>query len=60
MAPNNKPQPWHLRTADELNDLAEWADDEVAGGQPPKNVIRLVGIQLRYLAAKLRVEGGRR
>lgn len=56
----NKPQPWHLRTADELNDLAAYIDEELAGGQPPKAVAQRVVVQLRYLAAKLRVEGGRR
>jgi hypothetical protein len=58
--PPSKPQPWHLRVADELRGLAKWIDEELAAGQPPKSVAQKAAMQLRYFAARLRVEGGRR
>lgn len=53
-------QPLHLRVADQLNDLAEYIEEALAGGEPPKAVAQRTVLQLKYMASKLRVEGGRR
>jgi hypothetical protein len=60
MTPNNRPLPWSLRVAAEMQGLAQWVDEEIAAGTPPKAVARWTAIQLRYFAARLKIEAGRR
>jgi antibiotic biosynthesis monooxygenase (ABM) superfamily enzyme len=54
-----KPLPAWARTAAELDGLAEWIDEELAAGQPPKWIARVAAMAVRYIAARLRHGGGR-
>jgi hypothetical protein len=54
-----KPVPRHIETAKMLDELAAWIDTELAAGQPPKWVGRVAAVTCRYIAARVRVEGGR-
>jgi hypothetical protein len=60
VAPRETRQPWPLELADLINGLAAWMDNEIASGQPPKWVAQVAAMQLRYTAAKIRVENNRR
>jgi hypothetical protein len=60
VAPRETRQPWPLELADMLNGLAAWMDIEIASGQPPKWIAQVAAMQLRYTAAKVRVESSRR
>jgi hypothetical protein len=55
-----KPLPAWAQTAAELDGLAEWIDEELAAGQPPKWIARVAAMAVRYVAAGLRHGGGRR
>lgn len=45
--------------ADSLVGLANWVDDELAAGQPPKHVAQTAVEALRWIAAELRAGGAR-
>lgn len=53
------PLPAWKQAAAELDGLAEWLDEELAGGQPPKHLVHVAVAAARYIAAKLRRGGGR-
>lgn len=49
-----------VRAAAELEGLAWWFEDELAGGAPPKYLVKIAVLAIRLIAARLKIGGGRR
>jgi hypothetical protein len=46
-----------VQAAAELDGLAGWLEDELAGGKPPKYLVHIAILAVRWIAGRLRVGG---